>query len=276
MWYYFFEVINLAMEKAAVKEEIAKNLAFFRKKSCMTQKELGKLLGVRDNTITQWEKGVNSIDVEMLFKACDIFGISINDIYGKYANITRKVDLTKDEFDLLESYRNQPHLQEPVKRFLGMPKEENNVVKIDTLNKPKELTLISEQIRAVSVQKIPLLGKVSAGQPILAEEDFECYFEVDADIKCDFCLHVNGDSMINARINDGDIVFIRQQPDVNDGEIGVVLIDDEATLKRVYKNNGSITLVAENTKYKPIVISGKDAIDVRILGKAVAFQSDVK
>ena len=137
-------------------------------------------------------------------------------------------------------------------------------------------SLTPDQIRAVSVQKIPLLGKVSAGQPILAEEDFECYFEVDADIKCDFCLHVNGDSMINARINDGDIVFIRKQPDVNDGEIGVVLIDNDATLKRVYKNNGSITLVAENTKYKPIVISGKDTIDVRILGKAVAFQSDVK
>jgi len=155
----------------------------------------------------------------------------------------------------------------------------NEVFGFDTfkteLNKPKELYM-SEQIRPISTQRVPLLGNVAAGQPILATEDFECYIEIGTDIKCDFCLRVNGDSMINARINDGDIVFVRQQPDVNDGEIGVVLIDNDATLKRVYKNNGSITLVAENTKYKPIVISGKDTIDVRILGKAVAFQSDVK
>ena len=139
----------------------------------------------------------------------------------------------------------------------------------------KELYMF-EQIRPISTQRVPLLGKVAAGQPILATEDFECYIEIGADIKCDFCLHVKGDSMINARINDGDIVFVRKQPDVNNGEIGVVLIDDEVTLKRVYKSKNSITLVAENTKYEPIVITADDAMNVHILGKAVAFQSDVK
>ena len=134
----------------------------------------------------------------------------------------------------------------------------------------------SEQIRPISVQKVPLLGNVAAGQPILAEEDFECYVEIGADIKCDFCLRVKGDSMINARINDGDIVFIRKQPDVNDGEIACVVVDDEATLKRVYKSNECITLVAENPKYKPIIILLDDSINIHILGKAVAFQSDVK
>ena len=132
------------------------------------------------------------------------------------------------------------------------------------------------QIKPISVQKVPLLGSIAAGQPILADESFECYVEIGSDIKCDFCLHVKGDSMINARIHDGDIVFIRKQPDVDDGDIAGIIIDGEATLKRVYKSEECITLVAENPKYKPIIISLNETSNIYILGKAVAFQSDVK
>ena len=81
--------------------------------------------------------------------------------------------------------------------------------------------------------------------------------------------------MIGARINDGDIVFIRKQPDVKNGEIAAVLIDGEATLKRVYKKNGSLVLQAENPKYAPIVCSAKTCDECIIMGKAVTFQSDV-
>jgi repressor LexA len=83
--------------------------------------------------------------------------------------------------------------------------------------------------------------------------------------------------MINTRILDGDIVYIRKQPDVNNGEIAAVLIDnEEATLKRVYKLNGTIILRAENPNYKDIIITKKDSKDVRILGKAVFFKSEVR
>ncbi len=81
--------------------------------------------------------------------------------------------------------------------------------------------------------------------------------------------------MIGARINDGDIVFIRKQSDVENGEIAAVLIDDEATLKRVYKEKDSLILQAENPKYQPIICTANNCDVCLILGKAVAFQSDV-
>ena len=130
-------------------------------------------------------------------------------------------------------------------------------------------------IMPIETKKIPLLGEIACGEPIYATEDFESYVECGAEVKADFALRAKGDSMINARINDGDIVFVRKQPMVNNGEIVVVQIDDEATLKRFYRKDNIITLMAENPTYAPItVVLGEDS-NVNILGKAVAFQSDV-
>ena len=135
-----------------------------------------------------------------------------------------------------------------------------------------------EQFKRVSTQRVPLLGEIACGEPIIAEESFECYVEAGTNIKCDFCLRARGDSMINARIFDGDIVFIRQQSIVNNGEIAAVIIENEATLKRVYLNKaeGKLVLQAENPSYEPLVYVGEELDHIRILGKAVAFQSDVK
>ena len=127
----------------------------------------------------------------------------------------------------------------------------------------------------LKTKKVPLLGTIAAGIPIYAEENFDGYRESTEDVHADFCLKIKGDSMIGARINDGDIVFIRKQPDVENGEIAAVLIDGEATLKRVYKKNGSLVLQAENPKYAPIVCSAKTCDECIIMGKAVTFQSDV-
>ena len=82
----------------------------------------------------------------------------------------------------------------------------------------------------IETKKIPLLGKIAAGQPVMAEECFDSYVQCGTDIHADFCLRVQGDSMINARIYDGDIVFIHKQPEVENGEIAAVAIDDEVTL----------------------------------------------
>ena len=118
-----------------------------------------------------------------------------------------------------------------------------------------------------SSNQIPLLGTIAAGSPILAEQNIEDYFSLDKKIKADFCLRIQGDSMINVNILDGDIVFIRKQEDLEDGQIGAVLVDDSATLKRFYRNNGSVILQAENPEYKPLVISTGEVI---VLGKMVA------
>ena len=109
-------------------------------------------------------------------------------------------------------------------------------------------------------------------------EEKELYVEAGANIRADFCLKAKGDSMIGARIYDGDIVFIRKQEMVNNGEIAAVIIDDEATLKRVnyYPEKNLLILKAENSNYEDLVYTGEQLDHVIILGKAVAFQSDVR
>ncbi len=127
----------------------------------------------------------------------------------------------------------------------------------------------------VETKKIPLIGKIAAGEPIFAEEEHESFVEAGANLHADFCLKVQGDSMINARINDGDVVFIRKQSMVENGEIAAVIIDNEATLKRVYyyPEDNKLILNPENPRYAPFVYVGEELQFVRILGKAVAFQS---
>jgi len=121
--------------------------------------------------------------------------------------------------------------------------------------------------------KRPRLGVIACGEPILAEENIEAYDDIPDNIKCDFTLICKGDSMINARINDGDIVYIKQQSQVDNGEIAAVLIENEATLKRVYIYDDKVVLQPENTKYPPFVYTKEEMNDIRILGKAVGFTS---
>ncbi len=121
--------------------------------------------------------------------------------------------------------------------------------------------------------KKPRLGAIACGEPILAQENIEDYDDVPEDIKCDFTLLCKGDSMINARINDGDIVYIRQQDTVENGEIAAVLIEDEATLKRVFKYDDKLVLQPENSKYEPFIYIKEEMNKVRIIGKAVGFTS---
>ena len=119
----------------------------------------------------------------------------------------------------------------------------------------------------------PRLGVIACGEPILAEQNIENYDNVPKHIKCDFTLKCKGDSMIEARIKDGDIVYIKEQPTVENGEIAAVLIGDEATLKMVYLNGNSLTLLPCNSKYPPLVYNGSELENIRIIGKAVGFTS---
>lgn len=133
-------------------------------------------------------------------------------------------------------------------------------------------------IMPIKTKKFPLLGEIACGEPIFATEEHESYVEAGADIRADFCLKAKGDSMTGARIMDGDIVFIRKQSMVNNGQIAAVIIDDEATLKRVYyyPEKGKLMLQAENPNYEPLMYVGEELNQIRIIGLAVAFQSDVR
>ena len=127
-----------------------------------------------------------------------------------------------------------------------------------------------------ATRELPLLGNIACGEPILAEENLDGTVSCPEHVAADFALRCKGDSMINARIFDGDIVYIRQQPSVDDGQIAAVLIGDEATLKRVRLYEDHISLEPENPRYRPIVLWGEEMATVRILGLAVAFTGPVQ
>lgn len=134
------------------------------------------------------------------------------------------------------------------------------------------------ELLEVSHQKIPLLGDIACGNPQYAyetQEIFQGYLPEGH--RSDFCLRAKGDSMNGAGIHEGDIVFIRKQEQVENGEIGAVLIDDEATLKRVYfdKKNAELKLFPENPEYRPMYYREEELSQIRIIGKAVAIYSDL-
>ena len=131
-------------------------------------------------------------------------------------------------------------------------------------NKRRAITLPESQ----RVGRIPLIGVVTAGLPILAVENQEGFVPWDGDPGC-FALRVRGDSMIGAGILNGDKVIVRPQPDADNGEIVVALIDDEATVKRFHRGSGGIWLLPENPAYEPI-----DGTNAHILGKVKAVIRD--
>ncbi len=143
-----------------------------------------------------------------------------------------------------------------------------------TKNDRKDFSASVNNVPLYKSKKVPMLGKIAAGEPMyVAEEPCEYYVEVDENLHVDYCLKVQGDSMIDARVHDEDIVFIRKQPMVENGEIAAVMIDDEVTLKRFYKNDGGVILKPENSKYQPKYYTEEDFKDIRVLGKAILFQS---
>lgn len=132
----------------------------------------------------------------------------------------------------------------------------------ETMNLPSNITKLTK------LKKIPILGTIACGSPIFAEENIDGYFVSDNNIKADFTLRAKGDSMIDIGIHDGDLIFLRQQPVLENGEVGAVLIDNEATLKKVYINKNEMILQPCNKNYPPMVVKDKD---IKIMGKLVGF-----
>jgi repressor LexA len=202
----------------------SKRLKLLRTEKGLTQKDLAKILNVRNTTISKYELKEREPDIKTLRALSDFFGVSIDYLIGK----TNKRN--EDLKDIIELN--------------------------DTIS-------------------IPILGVIKAGEPIFAAENIEGYEYVDVSEAQNgefFYLRVNGDSMIGARIYDGDLVYVRKQSDVDNGEIAVVLVNgDEATLKRVLKTNDSVILQPENPKYKPMVFKSSDVESgyVQIIGKVI-------
>lgn len=148
-------------------------------------------------------------------------------------------------------------------------------VSMDTLygKDTNNLNSLNNIISMPAIKKVPLLGTIACGSPILAVENVERDVDMPENIRADFALRCKGDSMVDAHIYDGDIVYIRKQPIVENGEVAAVVIEDEATLKRFYQDGDTVTLMPCNSKYRPFVYTGEQLEQIRIIGKAVGFTS---
>lgn len=188
-----------------------------------------------------------------------------------------ELDMSQEELAHRIGYKSKSSINKIELGIQGLTQSKIKIIADALRTTPDYIMGWGKYGRPIEVQRVPLIGSIACGKPIIADEQFECYVEVGSQIHCDFCLRARGDSMINARIFDGDIVFIRQQTIVDNGEIAAVIVnDEEATLKRIFDYADRIVLQAENPAYEPLVFVGEEKDHVHILGKAVAFQSDVK
>ena len=211
----------------------------------------------------------------------------INILYRRIRSRRKELGMTQEELALKMGYKTKSSINK-----IELGQNDLSLSKIYAFAQALEMTptylmgLETEQldddlsaianIFSIEKKKFPFLKNVSCGQLSLVEENFEGYIEAGIDIKVDFCLRAKDNSMINARIMEGDIVFIRKQDRVENGEIAAVLIEDEVTLKRFYQSDDFIQLIAENPAIPPRIYKKEELNEIRILGKAIAFQSDVK
>lgn len=129
---------------------------------------------------------------------------------------------------------------------------------------------VSNLVPLKHIIKVPIIGRIACGSPILAEQNYEGQTFCPDEVNADFALRCQGDSMIDANIQDGDIVFIKDTPEVENGEIAAVVVGEEATLKKVYYHDDTVTLIPANSSYEPMVFKKDEINDIRICGKAVA------
>lgn len=213
------------------------------------------------------ERGLKQVDIlELCRPICIKYGVKLNkNDLSQYINA--KFIPKQDKLAVLAEALN---VTEPwLMGYDDVPKVSTTSLSVNELN------IKYDNIKPVTKKRFPMLGEIACGEPIFADEDREHCVMVDMDINADFCLTAKGDSMINARIYDGDIVFIKEMPIVDNGEIAAVIIGDEATLKRVYyyREQNKLVLSPENPKYPPFIYEGEELNTIRILGKAVYFMS---
>ena len=180
------------------------------------------------------ESGITQIELSRL---TGIRASSISDYYnGKYTPKQDKVTLIANALNISPSWLYCTISEDTI--------EERPL--------PSNLTPITK------VNRIPIVGSIAAGKPILATENIESHLLLGQEYKADFALKIKGDSMIDVGINDGDLALIIKDRPVTNGDIYAVLVDGEATLKKVYKNDNFLTLQPCNSKYEPLVVKEED------------------
>ena len=187
--------------------------------------------------------------------------------------LSEKLGITRSAIGMYETGKREPDL-ETLEAFADFYN-----VDMNTLTGRGEAPGLPANVFPLQpMARVPLMGRIACGEPILAEENIEEYVDQPRHIQADFALECKGDSMVGAGIRSGDVVYIRSQPEVENGQIAAVLVDgDEATLKRFYFDGRVVQLVAENPQYTPMVFVGEDISKrLRVIGRAVAYTHAIR
>ena len=282
---------------------LSENIKNLRKEKGMSQDELASLLNTTKQAIYKYESNiVTNIPMDKIETLGKVFNVSPSYIMGWNGGIGDRIKTLRMDWELttrqLALYINQ---SEEVVKSWEYGRSTPNIDDINNLAKvfdvTKEQLIADDQellsalrsskssiekdilerlgIRPVTRKRFQMLGDIACGQPIFANEDHETYIDASADIDADFCLTARGDSMIGAGIKDGDVVFVKQKPIVENGEIAAVVINDEATLKTwyYYPDKQKLVLTPANQNYEPLVYIGAELDEITCLGKAVCYMS---
>lgn len=245
-----------------------------REEQGISMKEAARRLDLPYTTYVNYEKGYREPNSETLIDIADFYNVSVDFLIGK--STMRINEDSLDRANAIDAF---------VLSITGNLRDGARVQRmIDSGDSDAAAQYVSRRTGGVpsnilpmpETKKLPRLGTIACGEPILAEENIEDWDSVPLWVRADFTLKCKGDSMINARIFDGDVVCIHKQEAVDDGEIAAVLIGDEATLKRVHLFADHIVLQPENPNYRPLSYWEEEMNDVHILGKATYFISAVR
>ena len=230
-----------------------------RQERGITMKDAAQQLDLPYTTYVNYEKGTREPNSETLIQIANFYNTSIDYLLGKSDTRIddRVLDIVNElDFDTLAQAGN---IRDALKK-----QQRNNA---SAPHIPPGFEPLPKMV------KRPLVGSIACGQPITAEENIEDYVDVPEDAQCDFCLRCKGDSMIDAGIHDGDVVYIHIQPEVENGQIAADRIDGEATLKRVFWDEQQQVLQLNpcNSSMSPMIFTGSVLETVHIEGKAVGY-----
>ena len=213
----------------------------------------------------------------------------LNEVGKRIKTLRLQLDMTQEELAQKAGYTSRSSINKIEIGLVDLPQTKVMMI-ADALGVTPTYLLFGEEstyekgvdlphpdLRPITKRRFPMLGEIACGKPIFASEDHESYIDASASIDADFCLTAKGDSMKDARIKDGDVVFIKQMPIVQNGEIAAVVIDGEATLKKwfYYPDKQKLVLNPANQNYEPLVYTGAELDTITCLGKAVFFLSNL-
>lgn len=225
-----------------------------------TQQALADYIGVARSTVGMWTTGRNEPDNTTLGQLASLFSCSVDYL------LERTDDPTDYDNDDLSDVR-----QELIDYFNGDARKIRQFLKAEEEDARWDAGPLPSNVRSISGlhhQRIPLIGEAAAGEPIYAPEDLGVY--VDSPVNADAAITVRGDSMEPTYL-DGDLLYIKCVPDVPEGAVAVVFLDDEATIKHVYKRPTGLTLIGDNRASPPVMAEFSDYNNVRVFGVPVGY-----